>query len=109
MLFKELGIEDTLKDKTYLAAFLSYWLCLFVFPQKGAFLRPGVFKVASTMADGKSYSLAIPALANKYHGLRLITEASNPIGCMDFHFPMHYVYGWLAHYFNRHYLVPVDV
>ena len=77
MRFKELGVEDTFKDKIYLAAFLSCWLCLFVFPQKGAFLRPGVFKVASTMADGKSYSLGIPVLANIYHGLGLITKATN--------------------------------
>ncbi|KAA0043323.1 hypothetical protein E6C27_scaffold110G002340 [Cucumis melo var. makuwa] len=37
MLFAELGIKDDLKDETYLAAFLSCWLCLFVFPQKGSF------------------------------------------------------------------------
>jgi len=61
------------------------------------------------MADGKSYSLGIQVLANIYHGLGLITEATNPIGRMDFHFPMHYVHGWLARYFNTHYLIPVDV
>ncbi|TYK02510.1 putative mitochondrial protein [Cucumis melo var. makuwa] len=40
MLFAELGIRNDLKDETYLAAFLSCWLCLFVFPQKGSFLHP---------------------------------------------------------------------
>uniref|UniRef100_A0A9I9EIB0 Aminotransferase-like plant mobile domain-containing protein n=1 Tax=Cucumis melo TaxID=3656 RepID=A0A9I9EIB0_CUCME len=69
MLFAELGIKDDLKDETYLAAFLSCWLCLFVFSQKGSFLRPGVFRAASLMAAGTIYSLAVPVLANIYHGL----------------------------------------
>ncbi|KAA0063074.1 uncharacterized protein E6C27_scaffold468G001920 [Cucumis melo var. makuwa] len=69
MLFAELGIKDDLKDETYLAAFLSCWLCLFVFPQKGSFLHPGVFRAASLMAADTIYSLAVPVLANIYHGL----------------------------------------
>ncbi|TYK03767.1 hypothetical protein E5676_scaffold863G001500 [Cucumis melo var. makuwa] len=69
MLFTELGIKDDLKDETYLAAFLSCWLCLFVFSQKGSFFRPGVFRAASLMAAGTIYSLAVPVLANIYHGL----------------------------------------
>ncbi|KAA0057575.1 hypothetical protein E6C27_scaffold497G00470 [Cucumis melo var. makuwa] len=109
MLFAELGIRDDLKDETYLAAFLSCWLCLFVFPKKGSFLRPEVFRVASLMVAGTIYSLAVPVLANIYHGLGLITKASNPIGRMDFHFPMHYVHGWLAHYFGTHYPLPREV
>ncbi|KAA0034815.1 hypothetical protein E6C27_scaffold213G00490 [Cucumis melo var. makuwa] len=109
MLFAELGIKDDLKDETYLAAFLSCWLCLFVFPQKGSFLRLGVFRVASLMAVGTIYSLAVPVLANIYHGLGLITKASNLIGRMDFYFSMHYVHGWLAHYFGTHYPLPTEV
>uniref|UniRef100_A0A9I9E1M3 Aminotransferase-like plant mobile domain-containing protein n=2 Tax=Cucumis melo TaxID=3656 RepID=A0A9I9E1M3_CUCME len=61
------------------------------------------------MAAGTIYSLAVPVLANIYHGLGLITKASNPIGRMDFHFPMHYVHGWLAHYFGTHYPLPTEV
>uniref|UniRef100_A0A9I9EI04 Aminotransferase-like plant mobile domain-containing protein n=1 Tax=Cucumis melo TaxID=3656 RepID=A0A9I9EI04_CUCME len=109
MLFAKLGIRNDLKDETYLAAFLSCWLCLFVFPHKGSFLRPRVFMAASLMATGTIYSLAVPVLANIYHGLGLITKASNSIGCMDFHFPMHYVYGWLAHYFGTHYSLSIEV
>uniref|UniRef100_A0A9I9E0Z8 Uncharacterized protein n=1 Tax=Cucumis melo TaxID=3656 RepID=A0A9I9E0Z8_CUCME len=86
MLFAELGIRNDLKDETYLVAFLSCWLCLFVFLQKGSFLRPGVFRAASLMATDTIYSLAVPVSANIYHGLGLITKASNLIGCMDFHF-----------------------
>ncbi|KAA0060431.1 hypothetical protein E5676_scaffold119G00140 [Cucumis melo var. makuwa] len=94
LLFVELGIRNDLKDETYLVAFLSCWLCLFVFPQKESFLRSRVFMAASLMATGAIYSLAVPVLANIYHGLSLITKASNLIGRMDFHFPMHYVHGW---------------
>ena len=109
MLFTELGIRDDLKDAMYLAAFLSCWLCLFVFPQKESFLCPRVFRIASSMADRFVYSLAVPVLANIYHGPSLITKASNPVGRMNFHFPMHYVHGWLAHYFGTHYPLPKEV
>ncbi|TYK04516.1 putative mitochondrial protein [Cucumis melo var. makuwa] len=77
--------------------------------QARSFLRPGVFTVASLMATGTIYSIAIPVLANIYHGLGLITKAFNPIGRMDFHFPMHYVHGWLAYYFDTHYPLPTEV
>ena len=33
------------------------------------------------------FKFFVPVLANIYHVLDLITEASNPIGRMDFHFP----------------------
>ena len=69
MLFIELGIRDDMKDATYLAAFLSCWLCLFVFLHKGSFLCLGVFRIASSMADRSIYSLAVSILANIYHGL----------------------------------------
>uniref|UniRef100_A0A9I9DX49 Aminotransferase-like plant mobile domain-containing protein n=1 Tax=Cucumis melo TaxID=3656 RepID=A0A9I9DX49_CUCME len=61
------------------------------------------------MATSAIYSLAVQVLANIYHGLGLITKASNLIGRIDFHFPMHYVHGWLAHYFGTHYPLPTEV
>ncbi|TYK06377.1 hypothetical protein E5676_scaffold163G00690 [Cucumis melo var. makuwa] len=109
MLFAELAIRDDLKDETYLAAFLSCWLCFFVFPQKRSFLHPGVFRVASLMAACTIYSLAVPVLANIYHGLGLITKASNPIERMDFYFFMHYVHGWLVHYIGTDYPLRTEV
>ena len=72
-------------------------------------LRPGVFRVASLMVEGHHYSLVVPVLANIYHGLGQITSAPNLIGRMDFCFPMHYVQGWLAHYFGTHYPIPTSV
>uniref|UniRef100_A0A9I9EJG5 Uncharacterized protein n=1 Tax=Cucumis melo TaxID=3656 RepID=A0A9I9EJG5_CUCME len=61
------------------------------------------------MVVGTIYSLAVPVLANIYHGLGLITKASNPIERMDVHFPMHYVHDWLTHYFGTHYPLPTEV
>uniref|UniRef100_A0A9I9ELU2 Aminotransferase-like plant mobile domain-containing protein n=1 Tax=Cucumis melo TaxID=3656 RepID=A0A9I9ELU2_CUCME len=109
MIFAELGIRDDFKDETYLAAFLSCWLCLFVFSHKRSFLRPRVFRTANLMATDTIYNLAVPVLTNIYHRLGLITKAFNSIGCMDLHFPMHYVHGWLAHYFGTHYPLPTEV
>uniref|UniRef100_A0A9I9EFM6 Aminotransferase-like plant mobile domain-containing protein n=2 Tax=Cucumis melo TaxID=3656 RepID=A0A9I9EFM6_CUCME len=109
MLFAELEIRNDIKDEMYLAAFLSFWLCLFVFPQKGSFFRLEVFMAASLMVVGTIYSLTVSVLANIYHGLGLITKTSNPIGRMNFHCPMHYIHGWLAHYFSTHYPLPTEV
>uniref|UniRef100_A0A9I9EID3 Uncharacterized protein n=1 Tax=Cucumis melo TaxID=3656 RepID=A0A9I9EID3_CUCME len=61
------------------------------------------------MAAGTIYSLVVLVLANIYHGLGLITKAFNPIGRMVFHFSMHYVHGWLAHYFGTHYPLSTEV
>nr|XP_028945282.1 uncharacterized protein LOC114819804 [Malus domestica] len=41
------------------------------------FIRPGVFKVASKMAVGESFSLAIPVLANIYDGLNVISNLAS--------------------------------
>lgn len=74
----KLRVEGNLKNRT--------WVAPFCFSQKGAFLRPKVFKAASLIADRHMYSLVILVLAYIYHGLRLITETSNLIGRIDFSF-----------------------
>uniref|UniRef100_A0A6N2KY82 Aminotransferase-like plant mobile domain-containing protein n=1 Tax=Salix viminalis TaxID=40686 RepID=A0A6N2KY82_SALVM len=62
--FKELNVPSHIQDEVYLAAFLSCWICKFVFPSKDVgFIRPSTFKVASMMAAGRQFSLAIPVLA----------------------------------------------
>lgn len=49
--FTNMGIEDNLKQEVHLAAFLSCWLYIFVFPgRKGSYIRPETFKIASRMA-----------------------------------------------------------
>ncbi|KAG5553873.1 hypothetical protein RHGRI_011665 [Rhododendron griersonianum] len=106
--FDDLGVEKDVKEETNLAALLSYWLCVFVLPNKQVDqIRPGVFKVASMMAQGKRFSLAVPVLASIYHGLREITSSPNPSKCGAV-FPIHYVYGWLSRYYDSYFLSASD-
>ncbi|KAG5541834.1 hypothetical protein RHGRI_021618 [Rhododendron griersonianum] len=99
-----MGVEKDVKEETNLDALLSYWLCVFMLPNKQVDqIRPGVFKVASMMAQGKRFSLAVPVLASIYHGLREITSSPNPSKCGTA-FPIHYVYGWLSRYYDSYFL-----
>ena len=101
--FEDLGIADEDMDRSYLAAFLACWLCKFVFPKDDiTLIRPGVFKVASRMAHGVSFSLAVPVLASIYKGLNDISSADDPGNCTTV-LPFHYVYGWLGEYFDTHF------
>lgn len=68
-----------------------------------------MFGIASLMTEEHTFSHVVLVLTNIYHGLGMITEATNPIRHMEFCFPMHYIHDWLAHYFNTHYPVPVDI
>ena len=54
-----------MRDETNLEAFLTCWLCKFVLLlENGDIIRPSVFKVASMIACGEEFSLAIPVLAS---------------------------------------------
>ncbi|KAF7151700.1 hypothetical protein RHSIM_Rhsim02G0146600 [Rhododendron simsii] len=100
--FNELGIKARLREEVYLAAFLSCWLSVFVLPNgKVNQIRPTVFKVASIMARGSTFSLAVPVLASVYHGLRQISSSPTPSQCHVI-LPMHYIYGWLGNYFDTY-------
>ncbi|KAH0656187.1 hypothetical protein KY285_031069 [Solanum tuberosum] len=102
MVFSKLGAKHQ-KYETYLTAFLSCWLCAFVFPsEEENFIRPETFKIASLMASGKRVSLAVPVLASIYHGLNKISNSSQ-LDHIRVCFPIHYVYGWLAYYLKTHY------
>ena len=68
--FLDLSVTDDHRDKIDLVTFFSCWLYVFVFPDKQLFLRPKVFKVASLMVEGYTFSLVVPVLANIYSGLR---------------------------------------
>ncbi|CAL2256244.1 unnamed protein product [Prunus armeniaca] len=101
--FEDLGITDEDMEKSYLAAFFACRLCKFVFPKDDVTLiRPGVFKVASRMAHGVSFGLAVPVLASIYKGLQDISSADDPGNCATI-LPFHYVYRWLGEYFDTHF------
>ncbi|XP_070014403.1 uncharacterized protein [Nicotiana sylvestris] len=67
-------------------------------------VRASVFKVASLMARGVKFSLAVLLLASIYHGLREIST-SNDLIASDVIFPIHYVCGWMGEYFETHHRV----
>ncbi|MCD7447100.1 hypothetical protein HAX54_023129, partial [Datura stramonium] len=101
--FSKLGVRPAKKEETYLATFLSYWLCAFVLSsEEGDFIRPETFKMATMMATKRKISLAVPVLARIYSGLSKISQSSQ-LDLVRIRFPIHYVYGWLAHYFKTHY------
>ena len=56
------------------------------------------------MAARCTFSLAIPVLASIYCGLSGIFNAVKPSNSMSF-FLAHYLYDWLACYFNTHYVL----
>jgi len=80
-------------EETYLAAFISYWLCSFVLPTEATCLiRRGVFIVVSKLAHEECINLAIPALTSVYRRLNRIFMARN-LTKLEAIFPIHYVYG----------------
>ena len=65
-------------------------------------IRPSVFKVASLMASGRRFSLDVHVLTSIYNGLNKIVHSTSLKDCRAM-FPIHYVYAWIAQYFNTHY------
>ncbi|KAM1845273.1 hypothetical protein ACFX13_019593 [Malus domestica] len=101
--FEDLGMVSEHLEESYLAAFLACWLCKFVFPKDDInFVLPEVFKVASKMASGESFSLAISVLANIYNGLGVVSNLVNTKDCVTV-LPYHYLYGWSGEYFGTHF------
>lgn len=99
-------MRDDKTDETYLAAFLSCWLCAFVLSNKeGEFVRPGNFKMESLKMCGRNINLAIMVLASNYNGLNKISSLPQ-LDQIKVYFPIHYVYGWLVNYFKTHYAFP---
>ena len=67
VVFDALEVPDDRRGNTYLAAFLSCWLCTFALPEaEKGFIRPSTFEVASNMAAGCTFSLAVPVLESIY-------------------------------------------
>ncbi|KAM2147289.1 hypothetical protein ACFX1Q_004051 [Malus domestica] len=101
--FENLGVASEHVEESFLAVFLACWFCKFVFPKDDVnFIRPRVFKVASKMAAGEIFSLAILILANIYDGLSVV---SNLVSTEDHAtlLPYHYVYGLLGEYYGTHF------
>ncbi|KAM1978326.1 hypothetical protein PS2_014458 [Malus domestica] len=91
--FEDLGIASEHVEESYLAALLACWLCKFVFPAGDVNLvHLGVFKVASKMDAGESFSLAISILANIYNGLSIVSDSASTEDRAAV-LPYHYVYG----------------
>ncbi|MQL99457.1 hypothetical protein Taro_032181, partial [Colocasia esculenta] len=64
-----------LPDRTYLAAYLVYWLSSFDVPYgEDGYIRPKVIHPACALADEWKLALAPAALANIFHGLGNLTE-----------------------------------
>ncbi|KAG5589938.1 hypothetical protein H5410_040452 [Solanum commersonii] len=103
--FLELGVEESFRDETYLAAFLACWLCKFLLLNKKTnCIRASVFKVEGLMAHGEIFFSAVLVLASIYRGLRDISTSSN-LGACGILLPIHYVYGWIGEYFETYYHV----
>ncbi|XP_051131227.1 uncharacterized protein LOC127251539 [Andrographis paniculata] len=101
--FAKLKVGREHLEETFLAAFLSCWLCIFVLPLDDVgLIRPSTFKMASVLASGFPVSLAIPVLTSIYRGLNQIADSSCP-GQVRSTIPLHFLTGWIAEYFQTHY------
>ncbi|CAL5359150.1 unnamed protein product [Camellia sinensis] len=94
--------KDRIPDDVYLSGFLASWLSGFVFPHSSREIRPTTFHVATKMAGGTLFSLAIPVLAYLYHCLGKMASSSSP-GKENIQGPLHYLFGWISLYFVKTY------
>ncbi|KAJ8424573.1 hypothetical protein Cgig2_023569 [Carnegiea gigantea] len=78
-IFDELGVATGQRTETFLAAFLSCWLCTFILPIRDAgCIHPGTFSIASLMASGVGYCLPAAVLVSIYKGLNELSHSSHP-------------------------------
>ncbi|MQL69575.1 hypothetical protein Taro_001874 [Colocasia esculenta] len=83
-----------LPDRTYLAAYLAYWLSTFVVPYgEDGYIRPEVLYQACALADGTRLALAPAALASIFHGLGNLTASPTPRDRAVV-LPTHYLSAW---------------
>ena len=66
-------------------------------------IHHGVFKVASKMTQGETFSLVVLVLASIYNYLNEIACSWKP-GTNASIFLIHYLYEWLGEYFNTHFI-----
>ncbi|MQM13100.1 hypothetical protein Taro_046021, partial [Colocasia esculenta] len=83
-----------LPDRTYLAAYLVYWLSSFVIPYgEEELIRPGLIYHACLLAEGHKFAIAPAALANIFHGLGSLSSHSSPRDRKTL-LPTHYLSAW---------------
>jgi hypothetical protein len=70
-------------------------------------IRPDTFVMASMLARGQTLSLAIPALANIFRCLRILSTSSDPSYC-DEVIPFHFLGGWAHSYWPGLYAPVMD-
>ncbi|KAK6153625.1 hypothetical protein DH2020_013264 [Rehmannia glutinosa] len=96
--FSKISIKESLREETYLAAFLACWLCVFVLPNDDLnMIRPSTFKMAGIKTSGRRVGLVVPVLASIYKGLNKIAGSSRPSRIYST-FPVHFVYGGAKYY-----------
>ncbi|MQM01120.1 hypothetical protein Taro_033869, partial [Colocasia esculenta] len=83
-----------LSDRTYLAAYLVYWLSTFVVPfREEGNIRPEVIYPACSLASGVQLALAPATLANIFHGLGDLKASPSPRD-KSIVLPTHYLSAW---------------
>ncbi|KAM1359913.1 hypothetical protein ACFX2F_046825 [Malus domestica] len=76
--FEDLGVASEHVEQSYLADFLACWLCKFVFPKDDVnFIHHRVFKLASKIGAGESFSLVIMVLAIIYDRLSVVSNSTS--------------------------------
>lgn len=99
----KLDINTNSRNEACLAAHLACWLCLFVLPADDVeIIRPSTFKMACIMASGRR--VCRPCFGFNIWWINKILNSSR-LSCVSSPFSIHFVYGWLDHYFKTHYPV----
>ncbi|KAH7838536.1 hypothetical protein Vadar_027860 [Vaccinium darrowii] len=96
--------RQNISNDVYLATFLASWLSGFVLPHSSNSneVRPSTFVVASKMARGSIFSLAVPVLTCLYQCFNRVAVSSHP-GKYAVHGPFQYFFGWISLYFQKTY------
>ncbi|KAJ8422044.1 hypothetical protein Cgig2_001036 [Carnegiea gigantea] len=78
VIFDELAVTKGKRIETFMAAFLSSWLCTFILPVRDAgCICFGTFSIPSFVALGVGYCLPTATLASVYKGLNEISRSSH--------------------------------
>ncbi|KAH7863542.1 hypothetical protein Vadar_018885 [Vaccinium darrowii] len=96
--------RQNISNDVYLVGFLASWLSGFVLPHSSNSneVRPSTFVVASKMARGSIFSLAVPVLTCLYQCFNRVAVSSHP-GKHAVHGPFQFFFGWISLYFQKTY------